>query len=271
MANVKLYMRNALTLPGVTLKNGTGGGAPAIEEDPDWPLTHNFSADRETYWRTSAAPPNPVKIDFDLGSAQSIIAGGMLKIRTYGGLTNVVQTIRYISGAGVYDPADGAWTDAVSGVSANAHNHLAYDPGTSISARYWRFSLASAIAFSCKLWLVKAADFLDLGKDWSIGTEQDVERLREVLVSPAGLAFAFEPAQERGSTIFGGKFLLRGKNQALRDILRDQLTTIDTRFVIRLGDGTLIETSLPEGALEWERVWAPPEVFNLTLPLVEHP
>lgn len=57
MANALIYTRNAIANAGVSLKNGTGGGAPALEQNADWPMSHLLIADRETYWRTSAAPP----------------------------------------------------------------------------------------------------------------------------------------------------------------------------------------------------------------------
>jgi len=270
MANALIYTRNALADAGVSLKNGTGGGAPALEQNADWPMSHLLIADRETYWRTSAAPPNPVMVDIDLGSAQSIHTALITKIRTYGGLENPSTTIRHIAGAGAYDPNPGAWTADSGGVGGNAHN-ISLFAGVPTTARYWRFEIASVREFSCNLWLIKTADVIDLGHDFSVGTTRSATRLRSEVTTPTGLTYAFEPAQDRGSIVFAGNLLLIGTTEATRDLLRDQLTTLESRFFLKLGDSTLLETSLPRGELSWDRVFAAPELFDFAIPVVEHP
>jgi len=209
-------------------------------------------------------------VDFDLGSALSIRAGGLLKMRVYGGGAASLMGCQYIAGAGAYDPDPAAWSTAFGNTGLSANNALLdFGPFT---ARYWRFHVdAPNDPFSGKLWLVKDADRIDLGHDWSVGTEEEIERLRQEVISPAGMAFAFEPAQDRGSAVRGGTFLLRGQNEATRDTLRDKLTSLDTRFVVKLGDGGVIETSLDEGVFRWGRTWSAPETFDFELTLTEHP
>lgn len=271
MANIKLYTRNALAAAGVVLKNGTGGGAPALEQDADWPMSHLLSPDRETYWRMGPTPSDAVQVDFDLGSAQTIVALGVARLRLYGTLTEVGQSVSFYYGTGsTYPPS---WV-SLGGIDLSNNNALTEEFG-SISARFWRFQLnffgfANTPA-SMKLWLVKSADRVDLGHDWSIGTEEETSRLRQEVESPAGLAFAFEPGQNRGSTTRSGKYELRHSNETLRDSLRDQLTTLDTRFMVVLGDGVTIETALPQGELAWSRRWSAPDRFDFSIPLVEHP
>lgn len=266
MANVKFLVRNAIAQAGVVLMNGTGGGAPALDEDADWPMSHLLSPDRETYWRTSPVPPEPIQVDFDLGSAQSIVASGIAKLRLFS--ANLVEGGPYVL---YYDNVYPPTNDAGVGGSMTMNNN--FDEFGAISARYWRFEIYSGggFPFGCKLWLVKSADKIDLGKNWYVGTDESAERLREVVTSPAGLSFAFEPGQNRGSTIRSGRFVLRQQLPAIRDSLRDQLTTIDTRFVALLGDGTAIETALPEGNFPWSRAFGSPESFDFEIPLQEHP
>lgn len=267
MASIKIYVANALAASGVVLKNGTGGGAPALDEDSDWPMANLLSPDRYTYWRTSPVPFE-THVDFDLGSAQSIVAAGMANLRQVDPTLAVPSApLLYYGTGGSYPPS---WTDVGLATDISTLNNK-FETFGAISARFWRFELGFANACTCKLWLVKSADVIDLGHDWNIGSSESRRRLREVVTSPAGLSFAFEPGQARGSDILSGQFLLRRVQTTQRDSLRDRLSTLDTRFMVILGDGTAIETSLPEGNLPWSRRWSAPDLFDFELALQEHP
>lgn len=273
MANIKIFVRNALARSGIVLLNG--GVGPALVENVDWPMSHLLSPDRETYWRTSAVPPVTHAVEFDLGQDETIIAAGNGKLRGYNfnaatGLPLVPQwaTLEYGTGS-TYPPTWVAIFDDNSGPMSNNNNFLEF---SSVVARFWRFSFTSASQppFSCKLWLVRSADVIDLGYDWGVGTDESNERFRQVVSTPSGLSFAFEPGQERGTPLRSGSFKLPALNQTALDNLRNQLTGTDTRFVVKLGDGRYIETTLPEGRFSWRRRFAPPELSDIELELQEH-
>ena len=57
-----------------TLKNGTGGGAPAREEASPYLMENAKNSDRSTVWMTSASPAVPTYFDIDLGSNKTITA-----------------------------------------------------------------------------------------------------------------------------------------------------------------------------------------------------
>lgn len=265
MGAVKLYTANALTKAGVLLKSGTGGGAPPLDQDPDWPESLVLCADREMYWKTSASPPAPLQLDLDLGSAKTIVAAGIMRAR----IGTDICTVYYNPGA-TYNPASGwvaAGPFAAGGMTGN--NNL--EDIASIIARFWRFEFDGGIQFSCKPWLMEAVDTYNLTHDWSVGTAESMRRLREETVSSSGLVYAYEPAEDRGSLIRSGNYLLLNQVQSVRDAFRERLAALDTQFVLKHGNNVVVETILTEGDLAWSREWHMPEQFNFAIPLTECP
>lgn len=268
MSNAKIFVRNALTYPGAAVK-GTNAGATLIQNN-DWPMSNLLSPDRETYWRTSAVPPSTYSVDLDLGSSKSVVAAGIAKVRGYA----------FNAATGL--PAVPSWNETyyednypptnplgTFGPTGNNNNFLEFG---AITARYWSFEFTSGNnPFSCKLWLVLASDVIDIGKNFAVGTDESNERFRQVVSTPSGLSYSFEPVQERGTPRRSGSYRLPQVNQATRDLLRDQLSGVDTRVMIKLGDGKYIETTLQDGRFSWIRKFAPPEISSITFDLVEHP
>jgi hypothetical protein len=136
--NLKLGLTNLLMQPGVVLKNGTGGGAPALIETAPYVMANLLFDDRYTLWKTSVLAAATYPVDFDLGSAKSVSAAAAMGYRTALG-TGPTIDIQYTNTA---YPA-GPWTSTTPNTIANLVLNLRDDALEfgSISARWWRFNV----------------------------------------------------------------------------------------------------------------------------------
>jgi len=141
-----------------TLKNGTGGGAPAREETSPYVMENAKNSDRSTVWMTSAVPGAPTDYDVDLGSNKTVTAAAILGYRmTPGGSLTNCEVYSAASAAG-YPP--GVWnlqTTITIGTGAPRDMGNIF---SSISHRYWRFRFGiPTAAFSIgRLWLGAPTD-----------------------------------------------------------------------------------------------------------------
>jgi hypothetical protein len=124
-------------LATATLKNGTGGGAPAREETSPYVMENLKGSDRSTVWQTSLAPPSPTQIDFDLGSNKTVTAVGMLGYREATGVVNTMLKVYSAASASGYVP--GVWTLQATIVNIGDSTRDVGAIIASVSHRYWRF------------------------------------------------------------------------------------------------------------------------------------
>lgn len=263
MANIQIFKTNVLATPGVVLKNGTGGAAPALDEDPDWPMRNLLLQDRYSAWR-SKTNNAIVSVDFDLGSAQTIIDFFVTNYRFYG-------VTAFSGGVDLYSGSSYPPGDFIDSFSILANDNRFVMPST--SARYWRMDVATPVpaggAVSCKLWLGRAADRLIITHDWSYETRLANRRLREELRTPSGLLYAFEPAISIASNVREADLVLKTATLTEWNSLRDALSGADSRFLITDPTGALFETSLPGGRIAATRNFY--GAYEIALRLEAHP
>jgi hypothetical protein len=72
---------NYLLSSGVTIKNGTGGGAPALQENAAYPMSNLLKVDRHTVWATGISAPNPTLVHIDLGQDRALTFFAVLGMR----------------------------------------------------------------------------------------------------------------------------------------------------------------------------------------------
>lgn len=71
---------NTILIPGATLMNGTGGGAPALQQDAAYPMSNLLNPSRSSVWATGASPPSPFYVHITINS-QNVIGWGFLGMR----------------------------------------------------------------------------------------------------------------------------------------------------------------------------------------------
>ena len=160
MANIRFFRNSqneALTENGATLKNGSGGGAPAEASDSAYPMSNALLADRYSPWRTNNTPAGtPVNLDVDLGGTLSIYAIGVhgftLISGSMGTLTLGYQTGTY-NGAGSFTTFG-----TISAASlTTSRDRAVVDTGTqSARSLRWSFAHTSAIWSVGKVFAVVA-------------------------------------------------------------------------------------------------------------------
>lgn len=169
--NLRIYTVNAGEQ--FPIKNGSGGGAPAKEEDARFPMANINIESRYRFWRTSTAPPNPTLVDYDLTASLSVSSFGLSNIRSYRGTAGITSLeVEYSTSA--YLP--GAWTQILPPQAiATTDNDVMFDV-TPTNMRSVRFKIANAGQFSCKLWMVLNANKTDLQEGFDM--EETSRRIR---------------------------------------------------------------------------------------------
>lgn len=139
-----------------TLKNGTGGGAPAREDDSIHVMENAMTADRHLLWSTSATPTSPLNVDFTWGSNRTIeVLAALNLIAAPGALSSIAVS----SQTGAYTPG-GSWTSigSVSTLSSPLDPLILPSPASS-SVRSLRFIFTGTGQFAIgRLWAGQLAD-----------------------------------------------------------------------------------------------------------------
>lgn len=165
----------AWTIPIIINGNGSYAGAPAKDEDAQYPMTNLYLADRYTPWSTNVgASATSIKVQVDLagglngaaqgGTDRTVSSVGLLGLRGLGGAappTTII--IGYRTRAQGY--AATGYTIATSFNTGQARDSLVQF--STISARYWEidFTFYQVEGFALgNIWL---GNLLDLGIGWS--------------------------------------------------------------------------------------------------------
>lgn len=139
---------NLVEAAGVLLKNGTGGGAPALDEVSPYLMTNALKHDRRVLWQSSAGAN--MQFDLDLLSNKTVGLGGVAGHRALVGNGLAEFSLKYSTDANGYPPVSGnPWTLApgTSGISVGSARRdrlkILNNAGvaTTQSARYWRWDI----------------------------------------------------------------------------------------------------------------------------------
>ena len=181
MSNTRLVLTNRAI--GATLKNGTGGGAPALDEVSPYTMAKALTADRWMPWQATPGA-SPIQFDIDLGSALAVTCAGVHGFRSsafaMGASTvNVMYATAY---------PGGPWTSAetFSMISGPRDSGKTF---ASQSKRYWRFEIDhGGSSFTIGKFLLGV--ITDLGAIHSPGGEQTPFRNRLESAMPSGVIVA---------------------------------------------------------------------------------
>lgn len=176
MSNTRFGKTNRIDATACTLKNGTGGGAPALDEVAGYPMTNLEVTDRYTLWKQSSGAS--MQLDYDLTGAASNIAittaallGHRPTTASGAGITSVA--VHGVPNASGYPPGAG-WGAALGTISMAGP---ARDGGIvfgSTSIRYLRFDITCADAFTLGRAWAGVIDY-DLGTMFGPGAEHALQ------------------------------------------------------------------------------------------------
>lgn len=257
----------------VTIKNGTGGGAPARIEDPSYVMENVLNPDRYSQWRVPAGAHNDVFLDLDLGTNRSI---GYMGVHGYSGdgsgLSFPTQCrILYKTAAQGYD---GSFSTAV-GPGAVSLGAQPRDSGTPVApvvlARYIRFWFESTLGRPFGVgrpWLAPSP--IDLGVAQAAGTGDARQRTGTTLRAPFGGRRRTTTGPQRR------EFALQFPSipHALCTTLFTTVGAVETPVLYLSPFGETFEVDLTEDRIEREYVFgagAALDLWNVTLPLEQLP
>lgn len=168
MANTQVGLVNLIAQSAATLKNGTGGGAPARSETSPYLMDNLRVGDRYTLWKSGLLAAAAFNVDFDLGGTVDLSAFGVLGYEQVAGSHVFVDVFTQ---TGAYAPA-GTWTFFGS-IARLALDNVRDDGVTdaTVSARSVRFVFIPDIANTIiTVGSLFAGEATDLGGIHSPGT-----------------------------------------------------------------------------------------------------
>lgn len=169
--NFRVYTENLLR--SFAPKNGEGG-APAINEDPAFPLANLASFSRFKFYRTSTTPTNPIDLEWGFVASVTLKSVGLSNIRAYRGTAGVTSLEVFYS-TSAYPP--GAWTQILAPQAIGSTvNDVMFDLSAPTAGRSWRFRIANAGQFSLRPWAVQTQHVIDLQEGF--GVEESIRRIR---------------------------------------------------------------------------------------------
>lgn len=170
MGTSRFITTNFATASTTTLKNGTGGGAPALDETSPYTMARALHRDRLSFWQSSSAPASPLYVDLDLGSAKSVSGVGVHGFRA--ALPAAATTVTVYS-ATAYGP--GPWTSRGTFSLTSGPRDIGTTFGA-VSARYWRFEIQNTSQFQIGKFLL--GTLIDLGAAHAPGADASPYRFR---------------------------------------------------------------------------------------------
>lgn len=129
---------NRLLSPNTIILNGSGGGAPALIQDPLFPMSNLLNPDRYTPWKTLVGATPPLKIDFDLLGSLTC---------SYISFHGLRQNAPLLTGwtierqTGTYTPG-GTWL-SVSGSNIQPYTRDQGFAFAAVASRLWRLTLTT--------------------------------------------------------------------------------------------------------------------------------
>lgn len=183
MANTRLGLNNLLAQ--ATLKNGSGGSAPAIEELSPYSMSNAQNDDRYSLWRTTSAPPATLFVDYDLGSSVELNAVAILGLRTFGNGTIDFCDVYTAPAAGGYFPPVWTWRASID-VDGSEDPRDMGATFSSVTPRYVRFGFSSAGSIEWSIGRLWAGLVYDTGGIHSPGGSVTVIKNRIETPLPGG-------------------------------------------------------------------------------------
>lgn len=229
-------------LLNATLKNGTGGGAPALEETSPYTMTMAQNAQRYAFWKTGASPSYPVDADFDLGSAQACTGAFGLNIAGVDSSSFLTQI--QVFSASAYGP--GPWTTrgTMTLGSTIRDGGVAF---STVTARYWRFELSGVGQVS--IGRLALGSLTDLSVIHSPGGQDSPRGARLIQSVPGGEMFVTDLSERLGREIV---LPYRGITDTLKASLETIATTSGTVILYDARD-MAYECVVPERSLSVTR------------------
>jgi hypothetical protein len=243
---------NRVLNAATVLKNGTGGGAPALVQDAAYPMANLQTADRYSVWSTGASPPGPTLVHYDLGADQSVLFVGILGLRGVNdaAITPITCDVGKRTAAQGYSGTAADYTDVAS--FGDGRRDLAATI-TAASGRYWQFEFNAlpSTGFSIGKLMLSTA-LTDLGILYSPGAEVAIIKPQVRTRTPGGA----QAATYLGDARRRFTFPYRTVDATLLGTLRTLGTQVDP-FVYFDHEGNVYEC-LADPEFASQHVWATP-------------
>lgn len=244
MANTKVGRINRLITAqnsSVVLKNGTGGGAPALIESAPYVMSNLLHYDRSTPWKSSTLLDGvDYDVDFETGVNPTIDTAGLQGYRLLSGEGSVTLKIYYQTGA--YTPG-GTWTQLGATLGLGSRDRIAQFADTAVASLRFRLNSSGddAVLAISKF---GAWDVTDMGGIHSPGGTATLFKNRLETPLPSG-AIAVTKLGDDGATF---TFPWRELTTSQRATLR-QLQATDYSVLLIDADGDPHECFVQGGQL----------------------
>ena len=173
--NKAVRLTTAATFPIIINGDGAYSGAPAKDEDPQYPMSHLYSPDRYRVWSTKVGTADTaIKVQWDLtggangagagGADVSISSAGFMGLRGHAGTAPPASVaVGYRTRAQGYS----ATTYTSFGTLVTGTDRDSILEAGAQSARYWEFNISSYNAAGFALGAMWLGVLQDFGIFWS--------------------------------------------------------------------------------------------------------
>lgn len=243
MANTRLGLVNWITSAGAVLKNGTGGGAPALNEQAPYTMSKLLTWDRYLYWKSATmASPTAYDVDIDLGASRAV---DLLAINGYKTASGVGIAVDFYYQTGAYNAA-GTWTYLATLAAGIRDVGVQITPVTARSMRMRVIPNSGSTV--CRVGNFFAGQLVDLGGRHSPGGLYAPVRNRIELGTPGGVTFLSDtgdPGADLTLPWESASDAQRATLLALHDLTGS--------FIMLDGDGACFEVYVVNGRIGAER------------------
>lgn len=258
MANIKFYHSNLISTTS-TLKNGTGGGAPALEEDADFPMSNLKVPDSQSLWKTSGTPADPLYVDFvfNLFASQTIRAIGWTNADP-ANFPALGQVQVFYSIGNSYPPTWTLLADISSGLAKKLHI-----VEVNQAVRQLRYQFNGVPAFYVGK-LLACTGYIDMGKQSARGSFEEEIKNRVRARTIGGQLSLNKQGENREN--FGLSWPVA--NATMKGHL-DTLLNLDGTFFYATHEGRQFEVTFADDRVRKIRRHDPPPLHSIDVLLEE--
>lgn len=251
MSDIKFFYSNKLTTG--TLRNGTGGGAPATEEDPSFPMANLLDDDTLSPWKSSATPADPLQVDISITSSTLRAIG----ITGFSGGSGISFGV-YYSTSSTYPP--GSWLSLVGATSLNKATTLVEVNQSGVRQLRFEFnSLPGAIRIGK---LFAGASTVNLGHEGGPGTSELVDKWRSVIETEAGGLLVSSLASDSARFRLELPFMNSTDRSNIKTV-----AALSGPVMMLWSDGVAWEVFIEDDQIVLERIFSPPTLDRTQLKL----
>jgi hypothetical protein len=174
VSDIIVVTRNRLT--DIVPSSGTRAiiNTPSPSQDADFPMRNILEPYPEKLWKCASPHPATHDVDLDAGQSTTYRVVGITRNRQHNGGVGITNVEVFTGTGSTYPPT---FTSRGNISLTPTDNDKALDFGSSITCKQFRLRITASGRYSCRVWLGRAAEYLNLGGE-GMEVEEGIVRVR---------------------------------------------------------------------------------------------